>query len=162
MAATATLLMMTRSRPISACGIPTGSAEWAGRLCGRWTRTMTGTRRICWMRCMARRSAGSNEETTHMTFHEQTRRDFWVRLAAVLPAMGLAGNAVVLASPQADRNGISHTCDSIHQEVVFKASRKRVYEALTQSKRFAQVIDFIMKGASAEISPEVGGSFSIF
>jgi uncharacterized protein YndB with AHSA1/START domain len=97
-----------------------------------------------------------------VTFHEQTRRDFSVRLAAVLPAMSLAGNAVALASPQAGRNGISHTCESIHQEVVFKASRKRVYEVLTQPKQFTQVTDFIMKGASAEISPDVGGSFSIF
>jgi activator of HSP90 ATPase len=92
----------------------------------------------------------------------QTRRDFSARLAAVLPAMGMAGKAFGMASPQADRDGISHTCESIHQEVVFKAVRKRVYEALTQSKQFAQVTDFIMKGASAEISSEVGGSFSIF
>jgi len=91
-----------------------------------------------------------------------TRRDFSVRLAAVLPAMGMAGNVFGVASPQANRNGISHTCESIHQEVVFKAVRKRVYEALTQSKQFAQVTNFIMNGASAEISSEVGGSFSIF
>ena len=92
----------------------------------------------------------------------QTRRDFSVHLAAVLPAMGMAGHVFGLASPQADRNGISHTCESIHQEVVFKALRKRVYEALTQSKRFAQVTDFVMKGASAEISADEGGAFSLF
>jgi len=92
----------------------------------------------------------------------QTRRDFSMRLAAVLPAMGMAGNGFGVASLQADRDGISHTCESIHQEVVFKAARKRVYEALTQEKQFRQVTDFIMKDASAEISPDVGGSFSIF
>ena len=91
-----------------------------------------------------------------------SRRDFPACLAAVLPAFGIGGSAIGLADPQADRNGISHTCESIHQEVVFKASRKRVYEALTQEKQFKQVTDFILKGASAEISPEVGGAFSIF
>jgi hypothetical protein len=90
-----------------------------------------------------------------------SRRDFFVHLAAVLPAMGMAGHVFGLASPQADRNGISHTCESIHQEVVFKALRKRVYEALTNSKRFAQVTDFVMKGASAEISADAGGAFSL-
>ncbi len=97
-----------------------------------------------------------------MNFNGQTRRDFSVRLAAALPVMSLSGEAFGLASVQADRNGISHTCESIHQEVVFKAARKRVYEALTQEKQFAQVTDFIMKGASAEISPDVGGAFVIF
>ena len=32
------------------------------------------------------------------------------------------------------REEISHTAESIHQEVVFKASRNRVYEALTDAK----------------------------
>ena len=91
-----------------------------------------------------------------------SRRDFPVRFAAVLPAFSIAGGAFRLADPQADRNGILHTCESIHQEVVFKTARKRVYEAITQEKQFKQVTDFIMKGASAEISPEVGGAFSIF
>jgi activator of HSP90 ATPase len=76
--------------------------------------------------------------------------------------VGVAGNSFGIASPQADRNGISHTCESIHQEVVFKATRKRVYEALTEEKKFSQVTDFIMKGAPTEISPDVGGPFSIF
>ena len=97
-----------------------------------------------------------------MNRRRQTRRDFSVHLAAALQAMGMAGNAFGLASPQADRNGISHTSESIHQEVIFKAARKRGYEALTQEKQFRQVTDFIMKDASAEISPDVGGSFSIF
>ena len=33
-------------------------------------------------------------------------------------------------------NDISHTAESIHQEPEFKASRKRVYEALTDAKQF--------------------------
>jgi uncharacterized protein YndB with AHSA1/START domain len=91
-----------------------------------------------------------------------TRRDFSVRFAALLPVFGMAEDVFGLSTPQADRNGISQTCESIHQEVVFKASRKRVYEALIDEKKFSQVTDFIVKGASTEIRPEVGGSFSIF
>lgn len=96
-----------------------------------------------------------------MNLPRYTRRDFPVRLAAILPLFGIARNAFGL-DPQADRNGISNTCESIHQEVAFKASRKRVYEALTQEKQFSRVTDFIMKGASTQISPDVGGAFSMF
>jgi activator of HSP90 ATPase len=97
-----------------------------------------------------------------MKMMRYTRRDFSVGFAATFPVFGRAQNAFRLFSPQADRNGISHSCESIHQEVAFKATRKRIYEALTDEKKFSQVTDFIMKGASTEISREVGGSFSIF
>jgi len=36
---------------------------------------------------------------------------------------------------------ISHSAESIHQEPVFKASRKRVYDALTETKQFDKVIE---------------------
>ncbi len=67
---------------------------------------------------------------------------------------------------------ISHTAESIHQEAVFKASRKRVYEALTDTKQFNKVIELsgVMKsgmlspGADkpTKISSEVGGAFVLF
>src|SRR5216684_3017632 len=65
---------------------------------------------------------------------------------------------------------ISHTAESIHQEPVFKASRKRVYEALTDAKQFDRVIHLggamrmgEVKGTAAtEISREVGGAFTLF
>ena len=67
---------------------------------------------------------------------------------------------------------ISHTAESIHQEAVFKASRKRVYEALTDTKQFDKVIELsgVMKsgmlppGANkpTQISSEVGGAFVLF
>jgi activator of HSP90 ATPase len=79
-----------------------------------------------------------------------------------MPALGVAKSGFGMRAPQVDRNGISHTSESIHQEVVFKAPRKRVYEALTEEKRFSQVTDFILKGASTEICGEPGGSFSMF
>jgi activator of HSP90 ATPase len=45
----------------------------------------------------------------------------------------------------------------IHQEVKFDATPDRVYKALTDSTEFAA-----LTGAPAEISREVGGSFSCF
>ena len=64
---------------------------------------------------------------------------------------------------------ISRTAESIHQEAVFKASRKRVYEALTDTKQFDKVIQLsgVMQSMHlgdkpAEISREVGGTFTLF
>jgi activator of HSP90 ATPase len=66
--------------------------------------------------------------------------------------------------------GISHTAESIHQEPVFKASRKRLYEALTDAKQFSKVTQLsaaMQSGTSlgnraTEISHEVGGAFTLF
>ena len=62
---------------------------------------------------------------------------------------------------------ISHTAEAIHQEVVFNASAKRLYEALTETKQFDRVVQLSEAGASmgnrsTQISREVGGAFSIF
>jgi uncharacterized protein YndB with AHSA1/START domain len=64
---------------------------------------------------------------------------------------------------------ISHTAEAIHQEAVFKASRKRVYEALTDAQQFDKVIQLsgVMQSMHlgnkpAEISREVGGPFALF
>ena len=98
-----------------------------------------------------------------------TRRDFAARLAALLPGLGLGGAAFGAArgsqaAASAANDEISRTAESIHQEVAFKASRKRVYGALTDAKQFTKVVAFSpMKGAApATISPEAGGSFSCF
>ena len=45
--------------------------------------------------------------------------------------------------------------DTIHQEIVFKASPERVYEALMNAKEHSE-----FTGGSAEISREVGGEFA--
>jgi len=105
-----------------------------------------------------------------MNLTRHTRRDFPARFAALLPLLGIAKGAFSLTVPQADRNGISHTSESIHQEVVFKASRKRVYEALTETKQFDKVVQLseAMKGgmppgaAPTNISREAGGAFTLF
>jgi uncharacterized protein YndB with AHSA1/START domain len=64
---------------------------------------------------------------------------------------------------------ISRTAESIHQEVVFKASRNRVYEALTDAKQFDKIIQLSgvmqamhLPGKPAEISSDLGGSFTLF
>jgi uncharacterized protein YndB with AHSA1/START domain len=65
---------------------------------------------------------------------------------------------------------ISHTAEAIHQEPVFKASRKRVYEALTDAQQFEKVVRLseAMKSGMApaakpaEIGREAGGAFALF
>src|SRR5260370_37523541 len=64
-----------------------------------------------------------------------TRRQM---IAGVTVALGSLG----LASPKAFAQAadeISHSAESIHLETVFKATRKRVYEALTDAKQFHKV-----------------------
>jgi uncharacterized protein YndB with AHSA1/START domain len=101
-----------------------------------------------------------------MTAQLLTRRTFSLRIASLSPLLGAA--ETILASPTAafrvPDDELSHTAESIHQEVVFKASPKRVYDALTDAKQFTKVLEFTeMKNLPpAQISPEAGGSFSLF
>jgi uncharacterized protein YndB with AHSA1/START domain len=103
------------------------------------------------------------------------RRDFSMRLASLFAGLGIARTAFgsagsARAARVAGGEEISHTAEAIHQEVVFKASRKRVYEALTDAKLFNKVVQLsaavksgMVSGAKpAEISGEVGGAFSLF
>jgi len=91
----------------------------------------------------------------------------------MIAAMGMAIGGVALGSRRswaAAEEEISHAAEAIHQEPVFKASRKRVYEALTDAKQFEKVVQLsaAMKsgmppGAKpAEISREAGGAFALF
>jgi len=66
-------------------------------------------------------------------------------------------------------NGLSKNSEAIHQETIFKASPKRIYEALTDAQQFQKVV--LLSGAMqsldlakkpAQISREPGGAFSIF
>jgi activator of HSP90 ATPase len=65
---------------------------------------------------------------------------------------------------------ISHTAESIHLEPVFKASRQRVYDALTQTQQFDKVIGLSAAAKSGmavgkaptEISRLEGGTFTLF
>jgi uncharacterized protein YndB with AHSA1/START domain len=104
-----------------------------------------------------------------------TRRDFSVKLATIVSGLSAASAAFASnANPQgqnpAASGEITHTCEAIHQEVIFKATRKRVYEALTDTKQFDKVVQLsdAMKSGMApnakptEISREAGGAFSAF
>jgi activator of HSP90 ATPase len=94
-----------------------------------------------------------------------TRRQAMVGVAIAFGGLALGTTE---ARAEAD-DGISHTAEAIHQEPVFKASRKRVYEALTDAKQFDKVIQLsgVMQSMHlgdkpAEISREAGGAFALF
>src|SRR5271166_2634169 len=92
------------------------------------------------------------------------------RQAIVSVAVALAGFALGSGRARAGtEEELSHTAESIHQEAPFKASRKRVYEALTDSKQFNQVTQLsaaMRSGAlgktPTEIGREVGDAFTLF
>jgi activator of HSP90 ATPase len=95
-----------------------------------------------------------------------TRRQTMAGIAATLGGLALGP---VHAWAGID-DGISQACAAIHQEVVFKASRKRVYEALTDASQFNKVIQLSaavksgapLGGKPTEISRELGGAFTLF
>jgi len=85
----------------------------------------------------------------------------------LLVSAGLA--AIPLPVLAADGDVISRAAESIHQERLFPASRNRIYDALTDARQFAKIVQ--LSGAmqsmpagtkAAEISRQVGGAFSIF
>ena len=91
------------------------------------------------------------------------------RQAIVGGAIAFGGLALGSTEAWAGAEEISRTAESIHQEAVFKAGRKRVYEALTDAQQFAKVIQLsgVMQSMHlgdkpAEISREVGGAFTLF
>jgi activator of HSP90 ATPase len=94
-----------------------------------------------------------------------TRRQAIAGIAIAFGGLALGSTAAWAAAEEE----ISRTAESIHQEPVFKASRKRVYEALTDTKQFDKVIQ--LSGAMqsmhlgnkpTEISREMGGAFALF
>jgi activator of HSP90 ATPase len=94
-----------------------------------------------------------------------TRRQAIVGVAITFGGLALGSTE---ARAGAD-DEISRTAEAIHQEAVFKASRKRVYEALTDAKQFDRVIQLSgviqsmrLPDKPAEISREVGGAFTLF
>jgi activator of HSP90 ATPase len=107
----------------------------------------------------------SDRKNPNVTANAPTRRQAIVGVAIAFGGLTL-GSTKAWAGTEEE---ISHTAESIHQEVVFKATRKRVYEALTDTKQFDKVIQLsgVMKsmppgGKLTEISREVGGAFALF
>lgn len=85
--------------------------------------------------------------------------------------MAFAGFAAgSLSAMPASGEDIFRNGESIHQEVSFKANRKRLYEALTDTAQFDKVVRLsgVMQSGMppgtppTAISREVGGAFSIF
>jgi len=106
-------------------------------------------------------------------------RQDWLAMTAGVPSRrqlvaGAVAFAGCAAGPirvwAADEDGISHAAESIHQEPVFQASRKRVYEALTEARRFDRIVqssEAVKSGMAlgkrpTEISRQVGGAFTLF
>ncbi|HXA04497.1 MAG TPA: SRPBCC domain-containing protein [Bryobacteraceae bacterium] len=94
-----------------------------------------------------------------------TRRQMMAGVVIALGGLAL-GSTEAWAGAEEE---ISRTAEAIHQEPVIKASRKRVYEALTDAKQFNKVIQLsgVMQAMHlgdkpAEINREVGGAFSLF
>jgi activator of HSP90 ATPase len=90
----------------------------------------------------------------------------------VMVGVAIAFGGIALGSTEAwagTEEEISRTAESIHQEPILKASRKRIYEALTDAKQFDKVIQLsgVMQSMHlpdkpAEISREGGGAFTLF
>lgn len=106
-----------------------------------------------------------SDRTNLEALTKPTRRQAIIGAAMAIGGLNL-GSTKVWAGADEE---ISHTAESIHQEVVFKASRKRLYDALTDAKQFEKVIQLsgVMQAMHlgdkpAEISREVGGAFTLF
>jgi len=95
-----------------------------------------------------------------------TRRQLITGATFALGSFGLASTRVFGQAPEE----ISHSAESIHLETVFKASRKRVYDALTDANQFNKVTQLsaaVQSGMApatpaAEIANAPGGAFSFF
>jgi uncharacterized protein YndB with AHSA1/START domain len=87
---------------------------------------------------------------------------------AVIAAGGLALSPIQVCGRFEEE--VSHSAEAIHQEPVYKASRKRVYEALTDAQQFDKVERFsadmqdgkALGAKPTEISRQVGGTFTLF
>ena len=97
----------------------------------------------------------------------RSRRQILVAATAGITALGVRS----LHGMARMEDGVSRSREFIHQEVVFNANPKRVYEALTDAKQFEKVIQLsasVHQSGMAlgidptQISREAGGSFTLF
>jgi len=115
----------------------------------------------------------------YLWFNATMNRQNWLAMTTEAPTRRqLVAGAVAFAGCAARpirvwagaEDGISHTAESIHQEPVFQASRKRVYEALTDARQFDKIgqLSGAMQSGMAvgkkptEIGRQVGGAFTLF
>jgi activator of HSP90 ATPase len=106
-----------------------------------------------------------------MSAHTFTRRNLVLSLAAMPTALGLTAAAVRAEDNADSEQEITHAAEAIHQQVLFQASRDRVYRALTDGVEFDRVAHLSEAVASgmvpaaakpSRISHSVGGAFSLF
>ncbi len=102
-----------------------------------------------------------------------SRRTFALRTAGCVSAFGFAATAfpsIAGAQISSDVDEITRDAEAIHHEVTFKTTRQRVYELLTDEKKFDRVVQLsdAMKGGMppaakpTAISREAGGAFTTF
>ena len=98
-----------------------------------------------------------------------SRRQMVMSSAASVGGLILGVRLALPSRVWAAEDGVTHSAEAIHQEPVFKASRKQVYAILTQGELFEKVVELsaAMKQIGtvtkpAEISGEAGGVFSLF
>ena len=91
----------------------------------------------------------------------------WLVQSALAASAGLAAGP--MRAFAASDDGVLRTAEAIHQEVMFNAAPKRVYDALTDASQFQKVesLSDAMKSLDisshpAQISREPGGAFSLF
>jgi activator of HSP90 ATPase len=110
-----------------------------------------------------------------MTRNHSTRRNVCIAAGSVFAALGT--NAFAATSNgqpgKSDNDGeISHVGAAIHQEVGFAANPARVYHALTDAKKFDEVVRLsaamnsgmttMLGTAPTQIDAQPGGAFSLF
>jgi activator of HSP90 ATPase len=89
-----------------------------------------------------------------------TRRQVITRVAIAFGSLAAGSNAwgkTQQTKTETPSTGADKGRTFLHQEVGFKASPQRIYEALSDSKQFAA-----FTGMPAEIDTNVGGAFSTF
>jgi uncharacterized protein YndB with AHSA1/START domain len=101
------------------------------------------------------RPCASIQKGDFMTQPLMSRRNFSLHAASLFSVFGLMPRPLRAAAEEGE---ISHSAEAIHQEVVLKASRERVYAALTEAEQFRK----ISNGLDTQISKEPGGAFSLF
>ena len=108
----------------------------------------------------------SGRKNRSATVNRPTRRQLVAGAAVAFGGLAL-GSTGAWAE---DEKEVARTAETIHQEPIFKASRKRVYEALTDSKQFNNVVQLSAAmrsgmppgAAPTQISREAEGAFSLF
>ncbi|HSP13899.1 MAG TPA: SRPBCC domain-containing protein [Thermoanaerobaculia bacterium] len=85
-------------------------------------------------------------------------------------AVAIGGIVLCPSDAWAATDDIFRTSESIHQEQLFNASPKRVYQALTHAKQFHEIEKIsgavragqVLGSQPTEISGQAGGTFAIF